>query len=58
MSTSFAVDGLRPLQRIHNALYGEVGALTGREASPTAAIINSQSAKGVEKGGVARSLGF
>jgi transposase len=39
------------LQRIHNALYGEARALTGREASPTTAIIDSQSAKGAEKGG-------
>jgi transposase len=39
------------LERIHHALYVEARELAGREASPTAAVIDSQSAKGAEKGG-------
>ena len=39
------------LRRIHHALYVEVREKAGREASPTTAIINSQSAKGAPKGG-------
>lgn len=39
------------LSRIHHVLYVEVRAKAGREASPTAAIIDSQSAKGALKGG-------
>ncbi len=39
------------LGRIHHALYVEVREKAGREASPTAAIIDSQSAKGAVKGG-------
>ena len=38
------------LERIHHALYVEVREREGREASPTAAIIDSQSARGAEKG--------
>jgi transposase len=38
------------LTRIHHALYVEVREAEGREASPTAAIIDSQSAKGAQKG--------
>jgi transposase len=39
------------LDRIHHALYVQCRELTGREASPTAAIIDSQSVKSAEKGG-------
>lgn len=39
------------LARIHHALFVEVRATAGKEASPTAAIIDSQSVKGAEKGG-------
>jgi transposase len=41
------------LQRIHHALYVECRESEGREASPTAAIIDSQSVKSAEKGGPA-----
>jgi transposase len=40
------------LERIHHALYVEVREREGREASPTAAIIDSQSARGAQKGGL------
>ncbi len=43
------------LARIHHALYVQCREAAGREASPTAAIIDSQSVKGAEKGG-ARSI--
>jgi transposase len=39
------------LERIHNALYLACREKAGREVSPTAAIIDSQSVKGAEKGG-------
>ncbi len=39
------------LDRMHHALYSECRAQASREASPTAAIIDSQSVKGAEKGG-------
>jgi len=39
------------LDRIHNALYVLCRELAGRDASPTAAIIDSQSVKSAEKGG-------
>ena len=39
------------LERIHFALYVRCRELAGREASPTAAIIDSQSVKSAEKGG-------
>ena len=39
------------LERIHHALYVAVREQEGREASPSAAIIDSQSAKGAQKGG-------
>ena len=39
------------LARIHHALYVQCREQAGREASPTAAIIDSQSVKGAEKGG-------
>ena len=38
------------LERIHYTLYLEVRERAGREASPSAAIIDSQSAKGAQKG--------
>lgn len=39
------------LTRIHHVLFVEVREMAGKEASPTAAIIDSQSVKGAEKGG-------
>lgn len=39
------------LDRIHHALYVKCREAMGRHASPTAAIIDSQSVKGAEKGG-------
>ena len=39
------------LDRIHHALYVKCREEAGREASPTAAIIDSQSVKSAEKGG-------
>ena len=39
------------LERIHHALYLSCREQAGREASPTAAIIDSQSAKAAQKGG-------
>jgi transposase len=41
----------RTLDRLHHALYVQCRELVGREASPTAAIIDSQSVKSAEKGG-------
>src|SRR5260221_8626214 len=38
------------LERIHETLYVAMGEAAGREASPTAAIIDSQSAKASQKG--------
>src|SRR5271156_1022891 len=43
------------LDRIHQALYVECREQDEREASPTAAIIDSQSVKSAEKGGLHRS---
>ena len=40
------------LGRIHQELYVKCREATGREASPTAVIIDSQSVKSAEKGGV------
>jgi transposase len=39
------------LKRIHHTLYVQCRELVGREASPTAAVIDSQSVKSAEKGG-------
>jgi transposase len=39
------------LDRIHHALYIQCREMAGREPSPTAAIIDSQSVKSAEKGG-------
>jgi hypothetical protein len=44
------------LERIHHALYVAVREQEGREASPTAAIIDSQTAKGAHKGGLCSIL--
>jgi len=44
------------LDRIHHALYVQCREKAGREASPTAAIIDSQSVKSAEKGGAASTL--
>jgi transposase len=41
------------LERIHHTLYVQCRERAGREASPTAAIIDSQSVKSAEKGGSA-----
>jgi transposase len=38
------------LERLHHALYVAVREQAGREASPTTAIIDSQTAKGAQKG--------
>ena len=40
------------LDRIHHELYVKCRELAGREASPTAGIIDSQSVKSAEKGGL------
>ena len=40
------------LGRIHQQLYVKCREAMGREASPTAAVIDSQSVKGAEKGGL------
>jgi len=45
----------RTMERIHHALYVKCREQAGREASPTAATIDSQSVKAAEKGG-ARSI--
>jgi transposase len=44
------------LERIHEALYVKCREAAAREASPTAAIIDSQSLKSAEKGGSASTL--
>ena len=41
----------RTLERLHHALYVKCREQMGREASPTAAVIDSQSVKSAEKGG-------
>ena len=41
------------LDRIHHALYAKCREKAAREASPTACIIDSQSGKSAEKGGLA-----
>jgi len=40
-------------ERLHHALYVKCREQAGREASPTAAVIDSQSVKSAEKGGLA-----
>src|SRR3954469_17129450 len=49
--TLWARDGT--LGRLHHALFVQVREQAGKEASPTAAIIDSQSVKSAEKGGLA-----
>jgi transposase len=44
------------LERIHHALYVAVREQEGREASPSVAIIDSQTAKGAQKGGLGSIL--
>jgi transposase len=44
------------LERIHETLYVKCREAAARQASPTAAIIDSQSVKGAEKGGAASTL--
>jgi transposase len=41
-------DGTLP--RLHHALYEQARELAGKEASPTTAIVDSQSVKGAERG--------
>ena len=41
------------LDRLHEALYVKCREQAGRAASPTAAILDSQSVKSAEKGGIA-----
>ena len=43
------------LARLHHALYVQAREQAGREASPSAAILDSQSVKSAEKGGRART---
>jgi hypothetical protein len=43
----------RTIEKIHYALYVQCREATGREASPTACVIDSQSVKSAEKGGPA-----
>ena len=47
--TLWAWDGT--LRRLHHALFAQVRERAGKEASPTASIIDSQSVKAAEKGG-------
>ena len=49
--TRWARDGT--LRRLHHALFAQVRERAGKEASPTASIIDSQSVKGAEKGALA-----
>ena len=44
------------LERLHHALYMKCRQQASREASPTAAIIDSQSVKGAEKGALHRPV--
>ena len=53
MITSACGTGTVTLDRIHHALYLKCREKAAREASPTACIIDSQSVKSAEKGGLA-----
>jgi transposase len=44
------------LTRLHHALYAQVRTLVGRNPTPTTAIVDSQSVKSAEKGGLASIL--
>jgi transposase len=44
------------LTRIHHALYREARELAGKAAAPTTSIVDSQSVKGAEKGGLRTTL--
>ena len=46
------------LERIHHALYVATREKAGREASPSVAIVDAQSAKGAQKGGLDRPAGL
>jgi transposase len=46
------------LERIHHALYVATREKAGREASPTVAVIDAQSAKGAQKGGSIDPQGY
>jgi transposase len=46
-------DADRTLDRVHHALYVPCRERAGREASPTAAIVDGQGVKGAEEGGAA-----
>lgn len=48
----------RTLLRLHQALYAELRQASGRKASPTVAILDSQSAKAAQKGGLDRPAGL
>jgi transposase len=39
------------LRRLHHALYEQAREIAGKDASPTTAIVDSQSVKGAERGG-------
>ena len=47
-----SICGAGTLDRIHHMLYVKCREALGREASPTAAVIDSQSVKSAEKGGL------
>lgn len=49
--TRWSHDGT--IERMHHALYVQCREMAGREASPTACVIDSQSVKSTEKGGAA-----
>ena len=51
LDASFSVVMDRTLVLIHHELYVKCREAIGREASPTAAVIDSQSVKSAEKGG-------
>ena len=48
----------RTLERLHHVLYVQCREQAGREASPTVAIIDSQSVKSAEKGGFRTRMGL
>ena len=54
--TLWAWDGT--LRRLHHALFVQAREQAGKEASPTAAIIDSQSVKSAEKGALQRPAGL